>query len=413
MSGKLHRPVRHIGIGTFRATPKTWELVAQVLESGKVSYGPLSQEFERRIAALHGCRYGVLSNSGTSSLHVALQALKELRGWHDGDEVLIPSVTFVATANIVLHNRMRPVLADVDAFYGMDPALANQAAVHSHRLQAIIPVHLFGQAADMEGLNAVAEKWGLAVIEDACEAMFATQGGKPVGSFGAVGCFSTYNAHLLTTGVGGMATTSDPDLAVRMRCLVNHGLHPDELNLDENFSPRPTTGRSFRFAGVGHSFRITELEAALGLAQLDDYEQMLALRRRNAAHLRARLEYSNQNFAAELVLPHPRPDNRHSWMMFPVLARRGEKGTLTAWLNGREIETRDMLPLTNQPAYQEWLVERNYPMAQAINERGFYVGVHQDLEPDDIDYVADCFDDYFRSGQRGTGYAGVPVSKWD
>jgi perosamine synthetase len=395
----LVRARRHIGTGTFRATEKTHELVRQVLESGHISYGPMSMDFERQIAELHGCHFGVLANSGTSALQVALQALKELQGWEDGDEVLVPAVTFVATANIVLHNRMKPVFVDIDDYYGMDP-FGVEALLPDHpKARAILPVHLFGQAADMTDLLYLARLYGLMTIEDCCEAMFASHYGAVVGSWGEVGCFSTYNAHLITTGVGGMATTNDPELAKRMRCLVNHGLDPDELNMDENFSPRPVIGRSFRFAFSGHSYRITELEAALGLAQLEDWRTMVNVRRRNANHLRARLSIANEHADADLTLPKERPGNSHSWMMFPIVCGRPEKGRLTAWLNERDIETRDMLPLTNQPVFREFVFEEDYPHAQVVNERGFYVGVHQDLGPDDIDYMADCFEDYFRSGR--------------
>jgi len=391
---------RRVLTGTFRYTPRMAELMAGIFERGLISYGPVSKEFEREFALVHGCRYAILSNSGTSSLHVAVQALKETQRWKDGDEVLVPALTFPATVNVVLHNRLKPVLVDVDPFtYTINPSTLDDSII-TPRTVGIIPVHLFGQAADMQSISEAAAAYGLSVIEDACEAAFAQHNGFPVGSFGAIGCFSTYVAHLLTTGVGGMATTNDPQLAARMRSLVNHGLDIAQLNADENFSPRPMLNRRFRFTSVGHSFRITEMEAALGLAQLETAGAMLRTRARNAAHLRAKLSFVNDHYGAKLRLPTTAHENRHSWMMFPIVCERDEKESLTKALNAAGIETRDMLPLTDQPCYAEWCREDDYPVSKFINGHGFYIGCHQDLEPEDIEYVAQVFEDYYQAARE-------------
>jgi perosamine synthetase len=172
-----------VSLGTFVVTPHTRELVSRVLDTGRISYGPMCKEVEKRLAGLHDCNFAVLSNSGTSSLQVALQALKELYNWQDGDEVLVPAVTFVATANIVLHNRLKPVLVDVDAeYYDMNAELAEEAI--TPRTRAIIPVHLFGQASNISVLSQLAAKHGLKVIEDSCETMFVSHNDKKAGSWG-------------------------------------------------------------------------------------------------------------------------------------------------------------------------------------------------------------------------------------
>jgi perosamine synthetase len=192
---------RIIGVGTFTASPLAKRLVMEALSNNRLSYGPMMQRFETELARMHGCRFGIMSNSGTSALLLALQALKELHGWADGDEVIVPAVTFVATANIVLHNRMVPVLVDVDRlYYELRPELIEQAI--TPRTRAIIPVHLFGQPADMEPIVAIARRHSLKIIEDSAETMFASCNGKRVGSLGDIGCFSTYVAHLIVTGVG-------------------------------------------------------------------------------------------------------------------------------------------------------------------------------------------------------------------
>lgn len=392
---------RHVGTGTFKATERMHELVTQVLASGRISYGPMSQRLEKEVAHLHNCDYGVLSNSGTSSLHVALQALKEVHGWADGDEVIVPALTFVATINVVLHNRLTPVFVDVEPdTFGMDPTLL-MAAV-TDRTRAVIPVHLFGQACRMTSIMKVVEVYGLKVIEDSCETMFVSHFGSPVGSMGDIGCFSFYNAHLLTAGVGGMAVTNRPEYASKMRSLVNHGLDIGELNVDENFSPRPMTGRAFRFTHPGHSFRITELEAALALAQLEDKDHILGGRRRNARHLTASLGYLNDHWEAKLIPPAVGEGNEHAWMMYPIMIGNDNvaKTGLTRWLNENGIETRDMMPITNQPIFSSMLEPNDFTVADWINHKGFYIGCHQELEPDDMEYVKAVMGKYFERNQH-------------
>lgn len=390
---------RTIGVGTFTATVRTKELVLEALASGRISYGPLSRRVEAEVSRLHGRQFGVLSNSGTSSLQGALQALKELRGWQDGDEVIVPSVTFVATVNVVLHNRMVPVLVDVEPdYYGIDPAKI-EAAI-TPRTRAIIPVHLFGMPADMHAISEIAERHSLAVIEDSCETMFATLGSEPVGSFGDAACFSFYVAHLIAAGVGGMAITDDPDLAAVMRSLVNHGRDGIYYSMDhddglDSQTLREVVSRRFRFERIGHSFRITELEAALALAQLETWPQMLVRRRANAACLTRWLR--GLDLEEHLQLPALRPRATHSWMMYPLVVRREPKAELVNHLESQGIETRDMLPLTTQPAYRRLWDAEDYPVAAWINECGFYIGCHQDLTPNDLSYMVETIKEYFRS----------------
>lgn len=386
---------RSVGVGTFTATPRMRQLVNEVLDSGRISYGPMSRALEERFASLHGCEYAVLSNSGTSSLQVALQALKELHGWQDGDEVIVPTVTFVATVNVVLHNRLTPVLVDVDPdYYELDPLKVERAV--TPRTRAILPVHLFGQPCEMVSIRAIADRYGLAIVEDSCECMFASHAGRPAGSWGDVGVFSTYVAHLLTTGVGGIGTTNNPDLAVLMRSLVNHGRDGIYLSIDDDQGLtgarlREVVSRRFRFERIGHSFRVTELEAALGLAQLEDWPQMIAARRGNAAYLKERLA----PYQDRLQLPAVRPATEHSWMMFPLVLRREPKEDLVNHLEARGIETREMLPLTNQPVYRDLWHEEDYPVAWWINRSGLYVGCHQGLTTADLDYMVDAFEEFF------------------
>lgn len=379
-----------IKVGDFRTTDAIRQEIEEVLASGRISYGPKSRSLEKRFAAIHDCQYGVLSNSGTSSLQVALQALKEIHGWQDGDEVIVPAVTFVATANIVLHNRMTPVLVDVDRYiYNIDPFLIEEAI--TDRTRAIIPVHLFGQPANMMAVNAIAEEHGLKVIEDSCESMLATHHNGRVGSLGDIGCFSTYMAHLLTTGVGGIATTNEPVYAEKMRSLVNHGRDGIYIDIDTESTPE-VISRRFRFESVGHSYRITELEAALGLAQLDSLGIDIIKRRANASYLTDALSDLDR---VVFQLPVTEEENTHAFMMYPIVLVENDRDDFANYLEENGIETREMMPLTNQPVYQNLFHEEDYPIAHWVNDYGLYIGCHQHLSPADLDYVADVIRDYF------------------
>ena len=399
---------RIIGVGTFRASTRAKQLVMEALDNNRISYGPMMQRFEADFARLHGSRFGIMSNSGTSALQLALQAMKELHGWKDGDEVIVPAVTFVATANIVLHNRMVPVLADVDQHhYDIDPHLIERAI--TPRTRAIIPVHLFGQPANMTPITEIAKRHSLRIIEDSAETMFANCHGKRVGSLGDIGCFSTYVAHLIVTGVGGINTTSEPEYAIKIRSLLNHGRDSIYLNIDDDDNKqqeelRIIVERRFRFTSIGHSFRATEMEAALGLAQLEDWQSVISQRRRNAQILTNGLS----RFDNHLQMPSTRPGCDHSFMMYPIVLRNQDKRELVQFLEQNGIETRDMLPLTNQPVYQSELGwrEDDYPVAKWINRSGFYFGCHQDLTDIDLDYITDTFDRYFR-GMRTQSADGV------
>lgn len=381
--------MENVTLGTFSATPEMRVLVNQVLDTGRLSYGPLSKQFEQEFARVHGSTFGILSNSGTSSLQVALQAMKELYDWADGDEVIIPALTFVATANIVYHCRMTPVLVDVDPlYYALDPNKIQDAL--TPRTRCIIPVHPFGQPADMPLIVALAQWHGLKIIEDSCEAMFVRMGehGKYVGSWGDVGCFSMYVAHIITGGIGGIGITDDPELAAKMRSLVNHGIDLAQLPNGEPYDPS-FLARNFVFSSVGHSFRVTELEAALLLPQLAQGKDIVATRRAVANAITLKL----LPYKTWIQLPQTRPWSEHSWMVYPIVLRRDSKEGLMTRLRENGIECRDMLPLTTQPCYN--FNPADYSVANNINQRGFYIGCHQGLQKAHIDHIEEVFYQWF------------------
>ncbi len=389
---------REIGVGGFAASPRARRYVAQVLRTGRLSYGPFHERFEAAFAAAHDSRFSLFCNSGTSALHIAVQALKEKHGWADGDEVLVPAVTFIATSNVVLHNRLTPVFVDVDPLtYNVDPAKIE--ARITGRTRAVIPVHLLGLPADMDPILAIAKRRGLSVIEDSAETMFARYKGRKVGSFGDIGCFSTYVAHYIVTGVGGLCTTSDPDLAVRLRSLMNHGRDSIYLSMDDDKGAsgdrlHEIVAKRFQFVSVGHSFRATEFEAALGLAQLEEKDKIVKARAAMARRLTAGLK----EFEDRLQLPSCPPDRDHTHMLYGLVLRGEDKLPLVNFLEDRGVETRDLLPLLNQPVYRGLFgdLEPQYPVARALNRSGFYIGCHQYMTPADADYVIEQFRAFFR-----------------
>ena len=390
-------PREQLGIGALRLGPREKQYLDQVIRSNRLSYGPFSQRFERAFAAAHDCRFAVFCNSGTSALHIALAALKERHGWADGDEVLVPAVTFVATANIALHNRMTPVFVDVDPLtFNIDPKLIE--AKITRRTRCIIPVHLLGLPCDMEPILEIAKRRRLRVIEDSCETALARYRGRKVGSFGDIGCFSTYVAHYIVTGVGGLSTTNDPDLAVRLRSLMNHGRDSIYMKIDDDSGVsrsklREIVSRRFSFVSLGHSFRCTEFEAALGLAQIERKEKIIAAHQANARFLLEGLCDLPQLQLA--VVPE---DRDHMFMMFPIVLRRGRRQDLVNFLEERRIETRDLLPLVNQPVYRKLFgadLERRYPVARRLNRSAFYIGCHQELSRRSLVYMVDTIRSFF------------------
>ncbi|MBI2658928.1 DegT/DnrJ/EryC1/StrS family aminotransferase [Candidatus Woesearchaeota archaeon] len=389
---------KFIGVGTLSISKNAKLYVNKTLDRKRLSYGQFTKKFEKKFSSLHQCRFGIMSNSGTSALHIAVAALKEIHNWNNNDEVIVPAVTFVATSNVVVHNSLKPVFVDVEKnFYGIDPELIEDKI--TDRTKAIIPVHLFGLPCEMDKIKKIAAKYDLRIVEDSCETMFARYKSKMVGSLGDIGCFSTYIAHLITTGVGGINTTNNADYAVMLRSLMNHGRDSIYISIDDSKGKskkelREVIARRFNFIHLGHSFRATEMEAALGMAQLETWQTMIKKRRDNAKCLIDGLG----KFDGRIQLPEVRKGCEHSFMMFPIVLRKEKKQRIVNYLESKSIETREMLPLINQPVYQKLfrIKVSDYPVADWINNNGFYIGCHQDISHGDLDYIIKTFNDFFK-----------------
>jgi dTDP-4-amino-4,6-dideoxygalactose transaminase len=372
-----------------------------VLESNRVSAGPMMERFEQSIARLHGRRFGLMCNSGTSALHIALAAIKEREGWLDGDEVLVPALTFVATSNVVLYNNLTPVFVDVEPdYYCIDP---RDIARHlTPRTRAIMPVHVGGSPCDMDPLIEVATRSRLSIVEDSAEAMFVRYRGRPVGSFSTIGCFSTYVAHVISTGVGGLCVTDDPEYDLLLRSLMNHGRDSIYTRIDDDQGLEgerlfDVARRRFSFERLGHSFRATEMEAALGLAQLEEREANHARR----LEIVARFNESFSSLEQFLQLPAARPESEHARMFYPLVIRDPviSRDRLVQHLEDHAIETRSLLPLINQPVYRRMFgnMDERYPVAARLNRDAFYIGCHPEMTDGDVEYVIDCFHRFFRN----------------
>lgn len=396
----MWKPKQQIGVGDVQISPLAKRYINQILRSQRITTGPFIASFEKEFAKAHGVKYAIFCNSGTSALQVSLAALKKIFHWHDGDEIIVPALTFVATVNVVLQNNLKPVFVDVEPdYFMMDPDKIEEKI--TKRTRAIIPVHIGGQPADMDKITQLARVYKLKIIEDSCETMFTKYHEQSVGTFGDFSCFSTYAAHTLVTGVGGFICTNNADLAVRAKSLINHGRDGIYLTIDDDSGKKPKelfkiVDRRFHFVDIGFSFRATEFEGALGLAQMRNWRQLIAKRQLNAAYLSRGLA-DLSNF---LQLPKIRPGSEHIFMFYPLVIKNGKmkRSELVHFLETNLIETRYLLPLLSQPIYRELFGEKladSYPVAKHLTEHGFYIGCHPGLTKPELNYIITQFHEFF------------------
>lgn len=394
--------MKKIGVGYASVSEHEKKYIMEALDNERLSQGKYVAEFEKQFAQMHGQEYGVMCNSGTSALHLALETLKEVEHWNSDTVVLCPAITFIATSNACLHAGLKVEFVDVDPLtYNIDP---NEIEKHiTERTKCIIPVHTFGMPCDMTAIMKIAQKYNLRVIEDCAEAHFAKIDGRRIGSFGDLSAFSTYVAHTITTGIGGVVCTGNRDFMEILRSLVSHGractCERCIASDGEQVCPKrmqTELDRRFTFVRLGYSYRVGELEGALGLGQLARKDDIMNRRRANARYLIDGLA----KFEDKLQLPRHPENTTHTYMMFPILIRRNsgvDKKSFVHYLESCNIETRPMLPLLNQPIYIKIFgdIENRYPVAEYIDHNGFYVGCHHGLETADLDYMLDCIGRYF------------------
>jgi perosamine synthetase len=359
--------------------------VLEVLQSGWLTTGPRAFEFEQKFATYVGASRAVAVNSCTAALHLALAAV----GVTEGDEVIIPTMTFAATGEVVLYFKARPVLVDCEnRSFQVDPEQIKRAI--TPRTRAIIPVHFSGCPCDMDAILDIARTHGLKVIEDAAHALPSRYMGKMVGTLGDITCFSFYATKTLTTGEGGMAVTENPDYADTMRMLSLHGISKDAWK-------RYSAEGSWRYGILepGYKYNLPDLQAALGIAQLAKCDAMSS-RRKSIAEFYSLHLSSYEAFE----LPSVPPGLEHSWHLY-VLQIRPSQLTINRDRFIEELKARGIgtsvhfIPLHLHPLYQERLGYRigQFPRAEEHFERAISLPIYPGMTLEDTSRVVEALQD--------------------
>jgi perosamine synthetase len=353
------------------------ELVTQCIRSTWVSsIGPQVQEFERKFAGFCDSKFGVATNSGTTALHLALVGLKIKKG----DEVILPTFTMIASPNAVEYTGAKIVLVDADP-KTWNMAVDDVEGQISDHTKAIMAVHIYGHPTDMRPLIELAEKYDLAIVEDAAEAHGAEYLGKRTGSLGDVGSFSFYSNKIITTGEGGMNTTDDGDLADRMAWLRAHAFGRG--------------GKHFWHEELGYGYRMTSLQASMGIAQMERIGEMVE-RRRNHARLYNELLSSLEE--DKITLPPEEKWAKNVYWMYSILVKNNViRDELMQSLEKAGIETRTFFyPIHNQPYYSSRFQHQRFPVAEDLSRRGLNLPSGNGLTEEEITYVSEKVVDFFK-----------------
>ena len=344
------------------------QAVLEVMRKGPLTNalgaGPKVLEFEKNYAKFAGVKHAIAVNSGTAALHAALSAV----GIKPGDEVIVPSFTFVATAEAVVLTGAKPVFADIDSeTYTLSPQDVEKAI--TKKTKAILPVDLYGYSADMKPLREIADKHGLALVEDAAQAHGTTYESKPAGSFSDAACWSLYASKNITTGEGGMITTDSDEIDERLRLIRNHGEKAKYASLM-----------------LGNNYRMPELEAAIGIVQLGKLPLFTAKRRQNAQQLSKMLEKTKR-----LKLPTESESRQHSWYLYTVRLHgtEEERTLIIKELKQKEIsaEAYYVNPIHTMPFYHDNFGGRNLPETEKAAKQVFSLPVHPGVTSEQIEYI--------------------------
>ncbi len=344
------------------------DAVKEVLESGILASGPRTKSFEKEFATYIGVEHAVAMTSGTVALDVALKALNI----GPGDEVITSAFSFIASSNCILFQNAKPVFVDIDPrTFNIDPS--DVAEKITAKTKALIPVHMFGQPAEMDALKEIAEDNEIALIEDAAQAHGAEYNGQKAGSIGAMGCFSFYATKNMTVGEGGMITTNDPKLADKARLLINHG-----------------QSRKYHHDTLGYNYRMTEFYAAIGSVQLKKLDGFNAKRIENARLLSNGI----RNFTG-LTVPYVDDDVKHIFHQYVVRVEdsyRLDRDELVDCLSGKGVgvAVHYPVPIYKQPFYQKLGYEGAVcPNTAEACSRVLSLPVHPLVDRKDIEYILD------------------------
>ena len=361
--------VRRIPLARPDIGPREIDLVTQVLTSDVLAMGPFTLEFEEGIAALAGRRHAIACSSGTAGLHMAVRAL----GIGDGDEVVTTPFSFVASANCLLYERAVPRFVDIEEdTLGLDPDLVS--AVSGDRVRGILPVHVFGRPCRIDDLTGVAGGRGWSIVEDSCEGLGSSIGGRPLGSFGDASVFAFYPNKQITTGEGGIVVTDDDELAETMRSLRNQGRDRDATWL--------------RHVRLGFNYRLDEMSAAVGVAQVERLDELRRGRDRAVAGYAAALGDLDW-----LTLPASGPGESVDWFVYVVrLDPSLDRDRIIERLDAAGVPSRPYFsPLHLQPFYRDQFGyhEGDFPVTERIAATTLALPFSSRLSEADIAQVTD------------------------
>lgn len=346
------------------------EAVVKVLRNGPLTNalgaGPMVTQFEGKFADFAGTKHAIAVNTGTAALHSAVLAA----GVKHGDEVILPSFTFVATAEAVALAGGKPVFTDIDPqTYNIAPATIEKAV--TRKTKAILPVDLYGLPADIKPIRKIAVEHGLVVVEDSAQAHGATCDGSPSGAFADAACWSLYASKNITAGEGGLTTTSSDEMAEKLRMIRTHGEKSKYVSLI-----------------LGCNYRMSEVQAAIGLAQLKKLPVFVAKRHRNARKLTDLLAETDR-----LQLPYEPKGKKHSWYLYTVRLKNAaekERNKIVAELNNKGIgaEVYYKNPVHLMPFYRGSFGKRELPETEKAAKQVFSLPIHPGVTGEQVEYIA-------------------------
>ena len=398
-----------VPFGTVSISEKSKALISEILDTRRVSSGKYVRMFEDKFAKMLGTKEAVAVSSGTDANALALAVLYDF-GARRGDEVIVPALSFAATGNAVLQAGFTPVFVDIELeTLNSDVSCIEEAITEKTR--AIMPVHLMGKLADMDGINGIAKRRGLYVIEDASEAHGATYKGKAAGTLADLGAFSLYVAHIITSVEGGVVITDKEEFSDILRSLRSHGRACKcklcVLNVSPDYCPKRFengTGRDIRFVfeRIGYSSKMNEMEAAVGLGSIELFPEILEKRRRNLLHVLSRFD----RFRPYLETISEKPEERIGPHAIPIIVQKAASFTrdeLAGYMESNGIETRTLFAsMPTQCTGFSFLDYREgeFPNAEYIGNHGLHVGVHQDLGLEEMDYILATIERFLEIHQR-------------
>lgn len=373
----LLKDLKTIPLSSPDITHKEAELISEVLNTPFLSIGPKVKEFEKKIANYIGTKYAVAVNSGTSGLHLCIRSL-DIK---DGDEVITTPFSFIASANCILFERAKPVFVDIDE---------NTLCIDTDKIEekitkktkAILPVHVFGYPCEMDKITGIAKKYNLAVIEDACEAIGSEYNNRKVGGCGDVGVFAFYPNKQITTAEGGMIVTNNEKIANLCRSMRNQGRDEEEKWLCHKM--------------LGYNYRMSELNAALGVVQMERIEEILSKRQRAADLYNKRLSKIKK-----IKIPHTAFNVKISWFVYVIrlddkLFSHKERDNIILELKNRGIACSNYFPPIHlQPFYKEQFSfkEGDFPITENISALTIALPFYNNLTEEQINYICDSLEE--------------------